>query len=86
MNNNRWPAYTNFEVVRRRSGGRNRYHALRRFWREERRCAVMRLLGRYGWDSYGVLSRIARKLGVHRSTITRDVQALLRDCETQPDV
>jgi hypothetical protein len=40
---------------------------------------VAHLLGQYGLGRYGVLSRIARDLGVHRSTISRDVAVLLAE-------
>jgi hypothetical protein len=79
MNNNSWTAFTSFDAVCRRAAGRNRYHALRRFRRAQRRCRVAHLLGKYGLGRYGVLSRIARDLGVNRSTISRDVTVLLAE-------
>jgi hypothetical protein len=79
MSNNSWTAYTAFDAVCRRAAGRSRYHALRQFQRAQRRCQVVHLLGKYGLGRYGVLSRIARDLGVHRSTISRDVAVLLAE-------
>jgi hypothetical protein len=79
MSNNPWTAFNSFDAVCRRAAGRSRYHALRRFQRAQRRCQVAHLLGKYGLGRYGVLSRIARDLGVHRSTITRDVAVLLAE-------
>ncbi len=58
--------------------GRRRYNALRRDQAALRRHRVAELLGEVGYLQPGVQARIARHLGVHRSTISRDVRALLR--------
>jgi hypothetical protein len=70
-----WSERTDLDEVRRRCGGRRRYNAMRSFQREARRAAVSRLLLLYGSDR-GVQSRVARELGVHRSTVSRDVRAM----------
>lgn len=58
--------------------GRVRYLEERRQLAGERREVVFELLLQYGFDSWGSCSRIARELGCHRSTITRDRRAILR--------
>jgi hypothetical protein len=73
---NTWTYSTDWETVCRRAAGRRRYHAQRRLHRDVRRQQVCRLLGRYGLG-VGVQSRIAGELGCHRSTVCRDVAALL---------
>jgi hypothetical protein len=73
---NEWTSPASWDVVCRRSAGRRRYHAVRRLRRDLRRERVAELLLRYGLGR-GVQARIARELGVHRSVITKDVQALL---------
>jgi hypothetical protein len=75
-----WSAATDLESVKRRAGGRRAHNARRRFQRDFRRTRVAELLKRYGPWTAGVRVRIARELGVHKSTITRDAQALLRLC------
>jgi DNA invertase Pin-like site-specific DNA recombinase len=61
-----------------RAGGRRRYNSLRQFHAALRRGQVAELLEAAGGLVPGVQSRIARHLGVHRSTISRDVAAILR--------
>jgi hypothetical protein len=49
-----------------------------------RRRRVLTLLGDLGWE-YGVQSLIAAHLGVHKSTISRDLAALMpltKECPT----
>lgn len=71
-----WGAHTSWDEVCRRAAGRAKYHALRRLERDLRRRRVLRLLARHGLG-HGVQARIARKLGVAESTISRDTKALL---------
>jgi len=68
---NTWSDWTDPETVARRAGGRRHYNAMRRFRATFRRFEVARLL-RQGLRQVD----IARRLGVHRSTICRDVAAL----------
>lgn len=81
-----WSAPTSSDVVARRAGGRKRYNAVRHLLAELRRTEINRLLLEDP-DVHvfrrGIQSRIAERLKVHRSTISRDFQALgLRDDET----
>lgn len=72
----RWTAPTDPETVRRRAAGRRRYNAQRRFKAELRRGRVAHLLAEEG-GRWGAQARVARRLGVHPSTISRDVDVLL---------
>jgi hypothetical protein len=57
----------------RRAGGRRRYNALRALRAELRRREVHRLVVELGGlGVWGLQSRIASALGVHRSTVHRD--------------
>ena len=82
MNNNEWSRPIRWDEVCRRAAGRRHYNAIRTVRRALRRREVARLLvkygGLYGPSSHGLQARIARQLGVHRSTICRDVWAILR--------
>ena len=70
------------DEVERRASGRRHYNSVRQFRALERQVHVVRLLVQ------GMRTRqeIARRLGVHPSTIRRDIQALqalsLRPCPT----
>ena len=65
---NDWGAWVPADVAYRRAGGRRHYNAWRQFMAIMRRRKVgkMLLAGKKQVD-------IARALGVHRSTISRDV-------------
>jgi hypothetical protein len=82
VNNGDWSRLTDWETVCRRNAGRRHYNATRTVRRALRRREVARLLlkygGLYGPASHGLQARIARQLGVNRSTICRDVWAILR--------
>lgn len=60
------------DEVERRASGRRHYNRVRQFRALARRHQVVRLLGQ------GVRTRqaMARRLGVHPSIISRDIQAL----------
>jgi IS30 family transposase len=58
-----------------RSQVQSRHTPLRRL---QCRDLVWELLLAYGFDAWGTCARIARELGCHRSTITRDCRAILR--------
>ena len=77
MNRSEWSAPTDPETAARRAAGRSKYNAARAALRDERRKQVADLLCRYGMLWPGALSKIARELGVNKSTISRDLQALL---------
>jgi hypothetical protein len=76
--------YTHAEVVAR-AGGRRRYNSLRQFNATLRRAQVLELAKERGLGR-GARAQIARELNVHRSTITRDLHAVLygrdRACPT----
>lgn len=78
-------APTTPEAAARRAGGRRRYNRERQEGAFLRRYQVAELLDRYGLDR-GAQSRMAEELGVHRSTISRDLDWLLegkrKPCQT----
>jgi hypothetical protein len=78
VNNVEWSRPTSWDVVCRRNAGRRHYNAIRTVRRALRRRQVARLLLKYPFPARGLQARIARELGVHRSTICRDVWAILR--------
>jgi hypothetical protein len=65
-----------WERICRRAGGRRHYNSVRQYCALQRRAEVARL-----WcaspDARRWQARAAQELGVHPSTISRDVQALL---------
>ena len=73
MNNN-WSGFTDFEIVKRRAGGRRHYNSVRKLRAQVRKleAGILLMKGMRKAD-------IAKQLGVHRSTITRDVQAQFRE-------
>jgi hypothetical protein len=85
VSNKSWSTPTTHAEMVARAGGRRSYNAQRHATAVARRIEVLRLFHRYG-PGHGVQARIARELGVHRSTITRDWQALAypheRPCPT----
>jgi hypothetical protein len=71
------------DEVSRRAGGRRRYNSWRKCIREFRRLKVWQLLERYSLARRGSGAAIARELGVHPATVSRDLAALrekLRGC------
>ena len=76
-----WSAITSTSEANRRAAGRRHYNAQRQFSAHLRRIEVQRLLLEYGYE-HGVRARIAARLGVHPSVITRDVQRLSGSMET----
>jgi predicted DNA-binding transcriptional regulator YafY len=74
-----WTAETTPEAAARRAGGRRRYNASRKFLVANRRMELSRLLSAQGsLFERGTQARMARKLGVSRATICRDIEYLLR--------
>jgi hypothetical protein len=69
---------TTWEEVCKRAAGRCRYNACRRVRALCRRLEVCRRLGKYGMTDRGVQARIARELGVSRSTVCSDMRALIK--------
>jgi hypothetical protein len=82
--NSWWSQPTTWEEVCKRVRGRTRINAWRKHVAALRRRQVLDLLLRYGWK-YGTQSLIAAQLGVHKSTISRDIRhlfPLLTECPT----
>jgi hypothetical protein len=80
-----WSAATDWDTVCRRNAGRRHYNSVRAFQRAYRRKQVVELLTTHSLTERGTRAWIARQLGVSRSVITRDIQALLythQQCET----
>lgn len=75
MSNTSW-APTTPEAAARRAGGRRRYNAGRHEDMLLRRYRLANLLDEFGLDR-GAQSRMAEELGVNRSTISRDIVAVL---------
>jgi len=63
------------DVAYRRAAGRRAYNFRRQFGAAERQIEVARLLRELGFG-WGIQSQIAMRLGVHRSTITRDLRKI----------
>lgn len=73
-----WSAQTDFETVCKRASGRRRYNAKRRAKALERFKIVLELTFPSEGRKRGSQARLARALGVHRSTICRDVASWKR--------
>ena len=77
MSNN-WSDSTTFDEVCRRASGRRHYNSVRQFRALMRRREVLELMANLGDPlAWGSRARIARQLGVSRSTICRDFQYIL---------
>lgn len=76
--NMNWSAQTEFETVCKRAAGRRRYNAERRAKARERFKIVLQLTFPPEGRKRGSQARLARALGVHRSTICRDVASWKR--------
>ncbi|MBI3966634.1 MAG: HTH domain-containing protein [Chloroflexi bacterium] len=79
MRNVHWSAPTSNTEAYRRAGGRRHYNAWRRFMAVDRQRLVAQLALEEGFGFFqrGAQARLAKRLGVSRSTICRDVEALL---------
>jgi hypothetical protein len=79
-----WHAPTDLPTVAKRAGGRRRFNAVRQLRAELRRRELRRLIAELNAAggcfllTHGAQAGFARRLGVHRSTICRDVRRLLR--------
>lgn len=79
-----WGDYQDRDVVNRRAGGRRRINAERKAKAWERRNKIKELIGGYflllgSGYAWGLETTIAEYFGVHRSTISRDKEALLAE-------
>lgn len=68
-----WSEKTDFDAVCKRAAGRRRYNAKRRAEARERYLQVVEAIMPTGGHMRGTQAQLARVLGVHRSTICRDV-------------
>ena len=85
MDARQWRQPTSDEAAWRRASGRRHVNAWRKFKAVVRQREVARLLladGRSMFDR-GVQSDIAKRLGVHRSTVHRDIWALIAEANTR---
>jgi hypothetical protein len=73
-----WSAETSATEAARRAGGRRRYNAHRQALALYRRRKLARMLRAKDMLTRGYQARLARKLGVSRSTVCRDVRYLLQ--------
>ncbi len=75
-----WASWKDYEMVKRRAGGRRRYNAQRRKRAEARQAAIDRWLCEHpaaGFFPRGLPAYLAPAFGVHPSTIWRDLQLIL---------
>jgi hypothetical protein len=68
-----WTKLTTHNEAIRRAGGRRHYNSVRQLDALLRLVEIHRLVGEYGMG-HGVRQRIADELGVHRSTISRQLR------------
>ena len=61
-----WRTRTDWSSVCARASGRRKYNEERRKWAGERQDVVFELLLQYGWDTWGVLTKIADELRIHK--------------------
>jgi hypothetical protein len=73
-----WGARITAYEAYRRAGGRRALNARRRFQAGERQVQVAQRIAQLGLQ-HGVRARIALELGVHPSTIGRDIQRIFGD-------
>lgn len=71
-----WSSPISTSEANRRAGGRRHYNSMRQFTASNRAFKVLHLLEEYNFV-HGARARIARELGVHPSTITRDLRKVL---------
>lgn len=77
MRNNPWSEHRPADEVHRRAGGRRAYNRLRQIRAAERRLRIAHRLIHAGGLHHGLQANIARDLGVHRSTVCRDIAAIM---------
>ncbi len=76
MRNIDWKERRDPGEVARRAGGRRRYNKLRAIAKAERRLVIARSVIAARGLHRGLATRLARDLGVNRSTISRDLKAI----------
>ena len=75
-----WIPLSDLRAASKRAQARRRYHQQLRIARDQRRAFIARVLAETaarGPLPRGLRARLARLLGVHKSVVTRDCQALL---------
>lgn len=73
-----WPDLTTNDEAARRAAGRRNYNAFRQRQALQRRAKVLALISESPNPmEHGIRTRIAKQLGVSRSTISRDIAFLL---------
>jgi hypothetical protein len=79
MNRSQWGRQVpSFNELCRRAGGRRGLNAWRRAMAVKHRCEIVLWQGVYGIGR-GSQVRIVRQMGLHPSTISRHVRAVLRE-------
>jgi hypothetical protein len=73
-----WRQRTSWNDVCARAVGRKWYNQERRKYACERQDEVFKLLLKYGWNTWGVITKIANELQMHKSTIARDRRQIER--------
>jgi putative protein kinase ArgK-like GTPase of G3E family len=76
MDRSAWSAPVSDHEAHRRAGGRAHYNTIRKYRALMRQIEVLRLFDVYSGFIYRVQARIARELGVSRSTVSRDVKKI----------
>ncbi len=79
-----WDNPQTWDDICRRHAARSRWNSWRRLLAEERRQRVLELALELGGLQRGAQSRIAEALGVHRSTISKDIKKLMPLAEVCP--
>jgi hypothetical protein len=72
-----WSAPTDWQTVCARAAARRKYNSLRRLRAEERRRQVLELALQLGDLGRGAQTMIAVVLGVHRSTVSKDLKRIM---------
>jgi len=72
-----WQAPRTQDEAYRRHAARSRWNSLRRLRAEDRRQRLLELILEVGGLAWGAQTQLARRLGVDKSTISRDVQQLM---------
>jgi hypothetical protein len=72
-----WQAPRSQDEAYRRHAARSRWNSLRRLRAEDRRQRLLELILEVGGLAWGAQTQLARRLGVHQSTVSRDLKTLL---------
>jgi hypothetical protein len=72
-----WDHPRNWDEVCRRHAARKRWNSVRGFLADQRRTRLLAFVVELGGLQRGAQSRLAEALGVHRSTISKDLKRVL---------